>query len=95
MREREGLIGRIRQARRGSPPPPDESALSSTGGPGQDELQALEARVAHLEQLVHGLQDSVHRETRRLGERLGEVEARIQPAALGKAMSEDARERGL
>ena len=27
--------------------------------------------------------------------RIGEVEARIQPAALGRALSDDARERGL
>lgn len=96
MHEREGLIGRIRQLRRG-PAPPDEPAQPGTtaGRSGQDELRALEARIGHLEELVEGLQDSVHRESTRLGKRIGEVEARIQPAALGKALSEDARERGL
>jgi hypothetical protein len=82
------------QVRRGSAEP-DDSATPSTGGPGQDELQALEARIVHLEQLVQGLQDSVHRESTRLGKRIGEVEARIQPAALGRALSDDARDRGL
>jgi hypothetical protein len=48
-----------------------------------------------VEQLVQGLQDSVHRESTRQSERLAELEARIQPAALGKALSEDARNRGL
>jgi hypothetical protein len=92
--EHEGLIARIRQARRGSAQP-DEPAMRSPGGADQDEYRTLEARIAHLEQLVQGLQDSVHRETTRLGKRIGEVEERIQPAALGRALSDDARERGL
>jgi hypothetical protein len=37
----------------------------------------------------------VHRESTRLGKRVADLEARIQPAALGKALSQDARERGL
>ena len=94
MREREGLIARIRQLRRGVADP-DERVRPTTSRPGQDELRALEARITHLEQLVEGLQDSVHRESKRLGKRLGELEARIQPAALGRALSDDARERGL
>jgi hypothetical protein len=94
VHEREGLLGRIRQIRRGSAGPA-EPAQPTAGGPGQDELQVLEARIGHLEELVQGLQDSVHRESTRLGKRIGELEARIQPAALGRALSEDARERGL
>jgi uncharacterized coiled-coil protein SlyX len=94
IREREGLIARIRQIRRMSPTA-DERATSSTGGPGQDEVRALEARIAHLEQVVQGLQDSVHRESTRLSKRIGELEARIQPEALGRALSDDARDRGL
>ncbi len=48
-----------------------------------------------MEQLVQGLQDSVHRESTRLNERIAELDARIQPSALARALSEDARERGL
>ena len=51
--------------------------------------------MAHLEQLLEGLQDSVHRESERQGKRIVELEARIEPGALGEAMSKDARERGL
>ena len=87
---REGLIARIRQLRRA-----DERASPSTTAKAPPALQALEVRISHLEQVVQGLQDSVHRESTRLNKRLGELEARIQPAALGKAMSEDARQRGL
>ncbi|HZO79505.1 MAG TPA: hypothetical protein VFB39_15810 [Solirubrobacteraceae bacterium] len=63
--------------------------------PRLDELHALESTITQLEQLVQGLQDSVHRESTRLSERVGELEARVQPAALARAMSKDARERGL
>jgi len=94
MREREGLIARIRQLRRASVET-GEPAEAATSGPGQDQLRALEARITHMEQLLQGLQDSVHRESTRQGKRIAELEARIQPAALGRALSEDARERGL
>jgi hypothetical protein len=94
MHEREGLIARIRQIRRGSGGA-GERANPYTSGPGQDEVRALEARITHLEQLVQGLQDSVHRESTRLSKRVSELEARTHPAALGEALSEDAPERGL
>ena len=55
----------------------------------------LEARVAHLESMIEGLQDAVHRETVRLNARLDEFEKKIEPAALSRALSRDARERGL
>jgi BMFP domain-containing protein YqiC len=94
MREREGLIARIRQLRRRAADA-DDRGVSTTAPRGQDELSALEARITHLEQLVEGLQDSVHRESTRLSLRIGELEARVQPAALARAISKDARERGL
>ena len=90
MREREGLIARVKQIRR--------AGVSKPGTPTQtetDSTAALEARVTHLEELVEGLQDSVHREMRRQDRRLTELEARIEPAALAVALSKDARERGL
>lgn len=90
--EREGLITRIRQMRRASA---DDERSRRPSDSRQDMAPGLEARIAHLEQLVEGLQDSVHRESTRLEERIGELESRIQPAALSKALSEDARERGL
>ncbi len=91
-RDREGLIARIRQIRRASA---ETAEPASTSAPGQDDLRALETRIAHLEQLVQGLQDSVHRESTRLEKRIAELEARLEPASLGRALSEDARERGL
>lgn len=94
MPEHEGLIARIRQIRRVTAKA-DDRAGSSTGGPSQDERHALEVRISHLEQLVQGLQDSVHRESTRLNKRIGELEAQIEPAVLRRALSDDARKRGL
>ena len=94
MREREGLIARIRQLRR-TAAAGDASAGRSTVDPRDDQVHALEVRVAHLEQLVEGLQDSVHRESERHGKVIAELQAQIQPGAMGAALAEDARSRGL
>lgn len=93
MRAPEGLIAWIRQIRRGTEAA--QPGQSRSVDPGQDEVRALESRVAHLEQLVEGLQDSVHREASRNAKRITDLETRTQPRALGKALSEDARARGL
>jgi hypothetical protein len=92
--EREGLIARIRQIRRAEKAS-DEAAASAGEEPKRDAVDGLETRVAHLESLLQGLQDSVHRESTRQGKRIADLEARIEPAALGRALSTDARERGL
>ena len=93
MRAPDGLIARIRQIRRGGEA--EQPGESPSAELEQDRVRALESRVAHLEQLVEGLQDSVHREASRNAKRIAELETRTQPAALGKALSEDARARGL
>ena len=96
MRDREGLIARIRQIRRSaeaSTPAPAPRNVAPTDD--TIALQALRARVEHLEQLVEALQDSVHRESERQSRRITELEARMQPTALSAALSRDARERGL
>jgi hypothetical protein len=93
MSEREGLIARIRQVRRSAAAA--QGRASSSAQPENDALRTLAERVTHLEQLVEGLQDSVHREALRTGKRIAELEAQVEPAALSKALSKDARERGL
>jgi uncharacterized coiled-coil DUF342 family protein len=95
MRERQGLIARIRDLRRVAAARDTASAPARGRDPDPAELEALQRRIDDLEQLVQGLQDSVHRESRRLAKRVAELEARTQPAALGEALSRDARERGL
>ncbi len=109
--ERERFVTRLRQIRRNGattnapasdPNAPANARASDPNAPASDpqdldrtQLLALEERIAHLEKLLEGLQDAVHRESERHGKRLTELETQIQPAALGEAMSKDARERGL
>jgi hypothetical protein len=93
VREREGLIARIRQIRRAGSPA--QRTPQAPVDPTRDSIRALEERLEHLERLLEGLQDSVHRDSIRYGKRIAELEARIEPAALGKALSKDARDRGL
>ncbi len=93
MREGEGLIARIRQIRR-SAAAADRHSTSSANADAVV-LSSLEARVAHLERLLEGLQDSVHRESERQGKLIVELQAQVQPEAMGAALSKDARDRGL
>jgi hypothetical protein len=74
-------IARLKQRRQPAQPPED--------------LQRLRERLEHLEALVEGLQDAVHRDSIRHEERMTELERRIQPEVLAKALSDDARRRGL
>jgi BMFP domain-containing protein YqiC len=94
VRERERLIAWIRQMRR-VPRTADDATDGRVADRERDQLRVLEARIMHLEALVQGLQDSVHRESARHAKRIAELEARVQPGALGKALSHDARARGL
>jgi uncharacterized protein YlxW (UPF0749 family) len=77
-------LGRAREllARRRSPPEPPD-------------LRSLMQRVDALEAMVEGLQDSVDRQARRQDERINELARRLEPAQLARAISDDARERGL
>jgi uncharacterized coiled-coil protein SlyX len=58
-------------------------------------IQALEDRVSHLEELVEGLQDAVHRESTRRNEEAAQLQRRTAPREMARALSEDARKRGL
>jgi hypothetical protein len=93
MHEREGLIARIRQMRRTAAVPDRPDAGPADAKP--DWLPALEARVAHLEGLVQGLQDSVYRESERHAKLIAQLQADTHPSAMGAALAEDARNRGL
>jgi TolA-binding protein len=98
VREREGLIARISQIRRATADAADRRTSADADAAKateQDQIRALGARVSELEDMLQGLQDSVHRESLRTNKRITGLEAQIQPAALGRALSEDARQRGL
>jgi hypothetical protein len=91
------VVARIRQMYRGATGSEPVSAPSADSGqdPLSEQVAELRARVAHLEQLIQGLQDSVHRGSERDDRRLSDIERRLDPAALAAALSQDARERGL
>jgi vacuolar-type H+-ATPase subunit I/STV1 len=90
---REGVLARVRQIRRRVAD--REQAISDAGDPQPDRLQALEARVSHLEQLLEGLQDSVHRESERHAKLIAELQGQVQPETMGAALAQDALNRRL
>jgi len=69
--------------------------LAAPGDAQERRIEALEERVDQLEALLEGLQDSVHREFIREGERIDALERRTEPAEISRALSRDARERGI
>jgi hypothetical protein len=92
--ERDRLISRIRQIRRvaAAAQKPAAAAPPPRDAPRVDDL---EARITHLERLVQGLQDSVHRESERHAAMIVELQEQIQPAVLSAALSQYSRDRGL
>jgi uncharacterized coiled-coil protein SlyX len=55
----------------------------------------IEWRLAHLESALEGLQDAVHRESVRRNEQTAELRHRTEAHEMARALSDDARERGL
>ena len=72
------------------------SRLSGRAGSvSQDQLAPLAARVDALEAMIEGLQDAVDRLARRQDDRLEEISRRLEPGAVARALSDDARKRGI
>jgi hypothetical protein len=63
--------------------------------PAESRIEILERRVGNLEDLVEGLQDAVHRESVRRDEQAAQLERKTEPQQLARALSEDARKRGI
>lgn len=93
--ESERLVARIKTIRQSLPTPDVVTRLRPTpaADPAPATLEDLQKRVAHLEQLVQGLQDSVYRETQRQDARMAELETRLDPGALAAALSQEAHDR--
>jgi hypothetical protein len=90
---RPAILGRVVQLRRGrraSDPTPQAPDAGH-----ERRIEALEGRIDQLEALLEALQDAVHRESVREGGRIGALEKRTEPAEISRALSRDARERGL
>lgn len=69
-------------------------AWRPSGRPSQHERDVTE-RVEHLESIVEGLQDAVYRQAQKHDRDLAELRSRTDPAEVARALSEDARRRGL
>jgi hypothetical protein len=61
----------------------------------ESRLDALEARVEHLERQLEGLQDALYRQARLEDENIGELRRRIEPEQMARDLDQDARRRGL
>ena len=70
-------------------------AAQRPSAPQPDDLGRIRERLEHLEALVEGLQDAVHRDSLRHEQRMSELERKTEPEALARALSDDARRRGL
>jgi hypothetical protein len=60
-----------------------------------ERLDSLEARVLHLENMLEGFQDSVHREITRMNLESDQLRERTEPRTIRRSLSDDARTRGL
>ena len=87
-------IANLQRAREGGVAPAGERAGDPRAGE-DPRVRRLEERVEHLESELEGLQDAVHREAVRHNERITELEQKVSPETMSRALSEDARERGL
>jgi uncharacterized coiled-coil protein SlyX len=59
-----------------------------------ERVPALEARIAHLEAMIEGLQDAVHRNSTRTDTQLHELRKQLEPDQLARALSAEQRRRG-
>jgi hypothetical protein len=58
-------------------------------------IEELRHRITHLEHVVEALQDAVHRQWTRLDQEQDEIRERTRPGEIARALSADARRRGL
>jgi hypothetical protein len=92
---RVSLLERVVSMRRHASDVAPSDAQASPPDEGEGPLAKLEARVAHLEAALEGLQDAVHRDSVRHDERITALQRKVQPAEIARALSSDARDRGL
>jgi hypothetical protein len=58
-------------------------------------LEEVEKRLAHLESMIEGLQDAVHRESVRQEKKIEQLQSDAEPSAIRRALEQDAREHGI
>jgi hypothetical protein len=90
---RTAILGRVVQLGRGRRA--SDAAAQAPAAGHERRIEVLEERVDQLEALLEGLQDAVHRESVREGGRIEALEKKSEPAEISRALSRDARERGV
>ena len=58
-------------------------------------LEVVETRIEHLEAMIEGLQDAVHRESIRQRKEIDQLQKKAEPAEIRRALGQDAREHGI
>ena len=86
-----GRVSRLWRRRRGGRRSSDRSPEVGW----EQRVETLEARVQHLEAELEGLQDAVYRRAVLEDEHIDELRTRTAPEQLARALSQDARKRGL
>jgi uncharacterized coiled-coil protein SlyX len=61
----------------------------------EQRVEALEARLGHLEAALEGLQDAVYRQAQHRDDQHEELLKRTEPGQMAIDLAEDARRRGL
>ena len=74
---------------------PDAARIDVTPAADRGRLDALEARVQQLEATLEALQDALYRQSLAHDKTLAELHERTKPEHIARALSEDARKRGL
>jgi hypothetical protein len=59
------------------------------------QMEILEGRVERLEATLEGFQDAIHRQTVLHDEQIDELERQTEPHQIARALSQDARKRGV
>ena len=88
---RTAILGRVVQLGRGR----RASDAGAQAAGHERRIELLEERVDQLEALLEGFQDAVHRESVREGGRIAALEKMSDPGEISRALSRDARERGI
>jgi wobble nucleotide-excising tRNase len=61
----------------------------------ETEQRETRERLDRLESVIEGVQDAMHRETVRQQQLIDDLERKTEPAEMARALSDDARRRGL